>query len=65
MENQIPRFLGVRKEDGGCIVTICNISEVNGMLSVLQMLWEAISVFANQDCEWVIYIAFPDPSLVR
>ena len=51
--------------DGGCIVTICNISEVNGMLSVLQMLLEAISVFANQDCECVIYIAFPDPSLVR
>ena len=51
--------------DGGCVVTICNISEVNGMLSVLQILKETISVFASQDCECVRYIAFPDPSLVR
>ena len=31
--------------DGECAVTICNISEMNGTLLVLQMLWQAISVF--------------------
>ena len=39
--------------DGECFVTICNISEMNGMFLVLQMLWQAISVFANQDCRMI------------